>query len=92
MGVGLVAVGDNELVFIFSDGSIDNQAGIFHLAGIKRLGEHGILPLGEDAVAAVGAAPHDEVGEGGVLAVGGFAHHNASAGVGVALQTGRHGL
>ena len=85
-GVRLVAVGDDQVVFILPHSRVDDQAGIFNPGRVKGLGVDRIVFQGEHPVSGVGAASHDEVGGNGLPAVGALAHHNASAHIGVVLD------
>ena len=69
-GVGLVAIGDDQVVAHLADGMIDDEAGIGHLGGIVGLGADAVLGDGEHPVPGVLAAAHDEIGGHGVLVVG----------------------
>ena len=85
-GVGLVAVGDDMGGAQGQHGVVDDEAGVLQLG---RVGGHGAdaTPLGQrvkDAVAAVGAAPHDEIADKHLPAVGGHGDGDAPAGVLVA--------
>ena len=79
-GVGLIAVGDHERVAHRAHRVIDDEARVFQKRGIVGLGADAVGFDGEDAVAAVDRATHDEV----VHRI--LAHHDASARVGVVLQ------
>ena len=74
-GVGLVAVGDDEILAHGADGVVNDEAGVGQLGGVIGLGADAVFRQGEDAVAAVLAAAHDEVIDP-VLA-----HGDAAAGV-----------
>ena len=60
-GVGLVAVRHDEVAPHRAHGMIDDEAGVRELGGVVRLGADAVLGLDKDAVAAVLAAPHDEI-------------------------------
>ena len=64
-GVALIAVGDDGVIAQTAHGIIDNQRGILHQRGIERLGAQFVAVGHKDAVAAVLAAPHDEIGDDG---------------------------
>ena len=84
-GVGLVAVGHDELVAQTAHGVVDDQAGVHHLAFVVSLGADAVVGGFKNAVAAVGAAAHDKV-HAGLFARGGLAQHDAAAGVGALLE------
>ena len=84
-GVGLVAVGDHSVVPHDADGVVDDEGGVHHLTFVIGPGADAVLGGLKDPVAAVFAAPHDEIGDDGLLVIGGAAQDDASAGVGVVL-------
>ena len=68
---------------------VDDEAGVLHPGGVRRLGTDAVrLRPDEDAVAAVGAAAHDEIDGHGRLAVRRHAQHDPTAGIGIAPQQG----
>ena len=67
---------------------VDDEAGVLHPGGVRRLGTDAVRLLREDAVAAVGAAAHDEIDGYGRLAVRRHAQHDPTAGIGIAPQQG----
>ena len=79
-GVGLITVGDHQFLAHCAHRMVDDQARVNQLRRIVSLGADAVLGFHEHAVAAVLAAPHDEV----VHAV--LTHHNASAGIRIALK------
>ena len=79
-GVGLVSVGDHRHLPHLAHRVVDDEARVFQKRGIVGLGADAVGLDGEDAVAAVDRATHDEV----VHRI--LAHHDASARVGVVLQ------
>ena len=85
-GIGLVTVGNDEAATDLTDGMIDDQAGIGQLGGVECLGTDAVGFLDKDAVAAVDAAAHDEVGSHRGLAVGQDAQHDAAAGIGIGSE------
>ena len=72
-GVGLIAVGNNQIITHLADGVIDDQAGINHLGGIVSFSTDAVLGFGENAIAGIFAAAHDEIGGDSVLIVSGAA-------------------
>ena len=60
-GVGLVAVRHDERIAHRAHGMVDDQARVGEQRRVVRLGADAVVGQREDAVAAVGAAPHDEV-------------------------------
>ena len=85
-GIGLIAVGDDELIFKAADCSIDDEAGVFNLGNVKRLGENFTLFQGENSVAAVGASAHDKISGCSLFAVGSLADDDAAANIGIAVN------
>ena len=65
---------------------VDDEAGVLHLGGVRRLRADAVRLLREDAVAAVGTAAHDEVDGHGRFPVRRLAQHDPPAGVGVGAQ------
>ena len=82
--VRLVAVGDYQLVFIAAHCGVDYEAGVLHLGGVEGLRKKLPVLQGKDAVAAVCAAAHDEIG-GDRLAFRAASGHYAPAHIGIAL-------
>ena len=65
---------------------VDDEAGVLHFGGVGGFGADAVGLLRKDAVAAVDAAAHDEIGNDSLLAVGALADDDAPAGVAVARQ------
>ena len=84
-GVRLVAVGDHSVVPHNADGVVDDEGGVHHLALIIGTGADAVPGGLKDTVAAVLAAAHNEIGDDGLLVVGGAAQDDAPARVGVVL-------
>ena len=85
-GIGLVAVCHNGIPAKHSDGSVDDQAGIFQLGRVKRLRADPLSLGDKDTVAAVGASSHDEVSRNCFFAVCRTTDHNAASGILIALK------
>ena len=81
-GVGLVAVGDDDLVSQHAHGRVDDQGGVGQLRGVEGAGAQPFAVLHKHAVAAVDAAAHDEVGQKQPRAVRGLAGEYAAPGIG----------
>ena len=90
-GIGLVAVGDNQCPAQLTDGVINNQAGVLHFAGVIGLRANAVGLQGKNAVAAVDAAAHDEIGGHSLLSVRGQPQDNAPAGVSIGGKLLLHG-
>ena len=80
-GIRLVTVGHNGGIVQGQNRVIDDQVGIFQLGGVCGYRADAAGDGVKHAVAAVGAAAHDPVGDERLLAVGAFAQHNATPGV-----------
>ena len=65
---------------------VDDETGVLQLGGVIGLRPDAVGLLHKDAVAAVGAAAHDEVGGHGALSVGGLTQDDAPAGIGIGGQ------
>ena len=85
-GVGLVAVRDDGAAAPRAHGVIDDETGVGELRGVERLGADAVVRREEDAVAAVDAAAHDEIGHDGLASVGAAAEEDAAAGIAVFPQ------
>ena len=90
--ISLVAVGHDQVVPERTDRGIDDQGGVLDLRGVEGLGENFAVLLGEDPVAAVVAAAHDEIGGHGFRSVRRLADDDAASGVGVVLQQFLRGI
>ena len=85
-GVRLVPVGDDELPSRRPDRVVDDEAGVRHLGGVRRLGADAVLRGDKAAVPGVPAPAHDEVRGNGKFAVRASAQDDAPPGIGVASQ------
>ena len=85
-GVGLVPVGDHRHLPHPAHRVVDDKGGVHHLALVIGPGADTVPGGLKDAVTAVPAAAHDEVDDDRLLAIGGAAQDDATAGVGVSLQ------
>ena len=85
-GIGLVAVGDDQLVLPYANGGINDQGGVFYLRRVEGVDDDlvGVGLFHEYAVAAVGTSAHDEVSGNGIASVCGLTDDHAATGVGVA--------
>ena len=85
-GIGLITVGNDELILYCLDSGIDDKRGVLYLGVVVGLGENVALPLGEYAVTGVFASTHYEVCDNGTLAVLALTYYNTSAGIGVGCE------
>ena len=78
--VGLVAVRDDQSAShgTGKHGVVDDQGRIADPCGIERFGADGAVFRNENAVAAVFASAHDEIGAGGITSVLGCADDDAA--------------
>ena len=81
--IGLVSVGDDDVIPVSSYGVVDDQGRIGYFGLIISLGEKDVFFLAEDAVAGIGRASHDEVSDDGLSLTG--ADQQASSGIGIVL-------
>ena len=91
-GICLVAVCHNQLAIQLTDGCVDNQRRVFHLGCIEGINHNILALLLEDAVAAVIAAPHDEISHCRLCAILCFADDNAATHIAVILYQVLHGI
>ncbi len=81
--ITLDGTGSGDGAFVYANGP-KNENGHDRISGTLSVESgNGNVALDEDAVPAIAAAPHDEVGGDGVFPVGGFADHDAPSDVAV---------
>ena len=85
-GIRLVAVRDDHVAADAADGRIDDEGRVLDLARVKRVDRDVLALFTKDAIAAVLAPPHDEIGEYGLLPVLALADDDAAADIAVAAD------
>ena len=85
-GICLVSIGHNGLVAQNSDRGVDDQAGVFHLGGIKGLSSDSSPLFHENPVPAVCASAHDKISGHGLCSVSRSSQNDPSSRIGVLFQ------
>ena len=89
-GVGLVAVRNDPRLSDAPHRVIEDALGIHHGRRVEGLRADAVVRPDKHAVAAVGAAAHDEIGQHAAPVVAGAAEHDAAARIGIVPQQTRN--